>query len=47
MFAGGCAAEAAGENLEEEGKLKVDFKQSGRMWMGGEDRKSKLARGNG
>ena len=47
MFTSGCAAEAVGENLVEEGKLKVDFGESGRIWMGGEDRKTQPARGNG
>ena len=43
---GGCAAEAVGENPEAE-ELKADFEQSGRIWMGGEDRKTQPARGNG
>lgn len=46
-FKSKCYTEAVGENLLEEGKFRVDFGQSGRIWIGGGDGKVEPARGNG
>lgn len=46
-FKSKCYTEAVGENLLEEGKLKVDFGQSGRIWIDGGDGRAEPARGNG
>ena len=44
-FKSKCYTETVGENLLEEGKLKVDLRQSGRIWIGGGSGKAEPAKG--